>query len=47
MKSWAYVLKTEVAGTAEMLLDILEDGLLFCTSVVEVSWKSSDVWEQR
>lgn len=37
MKSWAYVLKREVAGTSEMLVDTFEDGLHFCTSIVEVS----------
>jgi len=37
MKSWAYVLKIEVAGTSEMLVDTFEDGLHFCTIIVEVA----------
>jgi hypothetical protein len=37
MKSWAYVLKKEVAGISEMLVDTFEDGLYFCTRIVEVS----------
>jgi len=37
MNSWAYVLKIEVAGASEMLVDTCEDGLHFCTRIVEVS----------